>query len=54
MQANQDARARQVLEIAYQQLQQQTAKISDAAMRRSFLENVPIHREIVAQYHANC
>jgi hypothetical protein len=34
----------------YQRLQQQAAKILDAALQRSFLENVPHHRELVAAW----
>jgi hypothetical protein len=36
------------LERAHARLQEQAAKIADEAMRRSFLQNVPYHREIVA------
>jgi hypothetical protein len=42
-----DPRAREVLEIAYLQLQERAAKIEEEALRRSFLENVPWNREIV-------
>jgi hypothetical protein len=36
------------LGIAHRSLQAQAAKISDAELRRSFLENVAVHREILA------
>jgi hypothetical protein len=45
-----DPRARDVLERAHAKLQEQATKITDEAMRRSFLENVPYHREIVAAW----
>ena len=45
-----DSRAAGVLETAYAALQKQAAKIPDEAMRRSFLENVPYHRAIVAAW----
>ncbi|MFQ5343046.1 MAG: tetratricopeptide repeat protein [Anaerolineae bacterium] len=47
--ANQDARAEEVLETAHAVLQEQASKIDDSRLRRSFLENVPAHREIVAE-----
>ncbi len=50
LRAGQDPRARVVLEKAHRLLQEQAAKISDEAMRRSFLENVSAHREIVAEW----
>jgi class 3 adenylate cyclase/tetratricopeptide (TPR) repeat protein len=45
-----DPRAPYVLESAYERLQNQAVRILDEAMRRSFLENVPYHREIVAAW----
>jgi hypothetical protein len=45
-----DERAASVLETAHATLQEQAAKIPDETMRRSFLENVPYHREIVAAW----
>lgn len=45
-----DTRAKDLLETAYALLQEQAAKISDDAMRHSFLYNVPYHREIVAMW----
>ena len=47
--ANQDPRAEQVLMTAHSVLQEQASKIDDGRLRRSFLENVPAHREIVAE-----
>ncbi|MFQ5854542.1 MAG: tetratricopeptide repeat protein [Anaerolineae bacterium] len=47
--ANQDPRAGQLLETAHGVLQDQAFKIDDSRLRRSFLENVPAHREIVAE-----
>jgi predicted ATPase/DNA-binding SARP family transcriptional activator/Tfp pilus assembly protein PilF len=44
-----DARAQDLLNSAHDWLQQQAAAISDAGLRRSFLENVPAHREILAE-----
>jgi len=42
-----DARARGVLEKAYRAIQDAADSIEDEALRHSFLENVPVHREIV-------
>ncbi|MCP4537872.1 MAG: hypothetical protein GY832_12075, partial [Chloroflexi bacterium] len=50
LQAVQDPRAQDVLNTAYDHLQQQAAKIDDAKLRHSFLENVVAHREIVAMW----
>jgi adenylate cyclase len=48
--ANQDPRAQVLLTTAHSLLQDQAAKIEDEALRRSFLENVPAHREIVREF----
>ncbi|MFQ5595610.1 MAG: tetratricopeptide repeat protein [Anaerolineae bacterium] len=48
--ANQDPRAAQILTTAHNLLQEQAAKITDEDMRRSFLENVPAHREILREW----
>lgn len=48
--ATQDARAAEVLANAYAYVQTQAAKIEDDALRRSFLENVAVHRELLAAY----
>jgi hypothetical protein len=42
-----DPRAREVLEKGYAELQERAEKITDEALRRSFLENVPWNRELV-------
>jgi hypothetical protein len=42
-----DPRAGEILATAYDLLQERAAKIKDEAMRCSFLENVPAHRELV-------
>jgi tetratricopeptide (TPR) repeat protein len=48
--ANQDARAQVLLTTAHSLLQDLAAKIDDEALRRSFLENVAAHREIVREF----
>jgi adenylate cyclase len=50
LQAIRDSRAAGVLETAYATLQEQASKIGDEALRRSFLENVPYHHNIVAAW----
>ncbi len=50
LQAQGDELALQILAEAYQLLQERAAKIQDADTRRSYLENVPVHREIGALY----
>jgi tetratricopeptide (TPR) repeat protein len=45
-----DPRAFEVLTIAHTELQAQAAKISDTALRYSFLNNIPDHRDIVAAW----
>jgi tetratricopeptide (TPR) repeat protein len=47
-----DPRADQVLTEAHQMLQEQAARISDPSLRRSYLENVPPHREILREIAA--
>ena len=42
-----DPRARDVLEVGYNLLMERAAMIEDEVTRRSFLENVPVNREIV-------
>jgi predicted ATPase len=42
-----DPRAREVLERGHTELQERAEKITDEALRRSFLENVPYNRELV-------
>jgi len=46
----QDPRALNILTTAYHLLQEQAAKISDEDMRRSFLENVAAHRDILREF----
>jgi len=50
LRANQDPRARQVLEIAHNILQGKAAKIEDESLRRSFLEQVVAHRDVLVAY----
>ncbi len=50
LEANQDPRADEILQTAYNLLQERSAKIDDETLRHSFLENVPAHREIVQAY----
>jgi tetratricopeptide (TPR) repeat protein len=47
-----DARANDMLRIAYQKMQKWASMIPDLKMRRTYLENVPWHREIAAAYRA--
>jgi len=47
LRAKDDPRAGQVLHTAHRLLYERAAKIEDEEMRRSFLENVPAHREII-------
>jgi tetratricopeptide (TPR) repeat protein len=47
LEANQDPRAAEILATAHNLLQERAAKIEDEEMRRSFLENVPAHRELI-------
>jgi len=50
--ADQDPRAQTILEKAFHLLQEQAAKITDKDMRRSFLENVKTHCEIIKAWEA--
>jgi hypothetical protein len=50
LRANQDPRAQVLLATAHNLLQGQAAQIEDEGMRRSFLENVLTHREIVREF----
>jgi hypothetical protein len=50
LRANQAPHAKDILNTAHRLLQKRAAKISDAEMRRSFLENVAAHREIVREF----
>jgi hypothetical protein len=53
LQFNHDPRAPGVLEQAYQKLISTAASISDETSRRSYLENVPWHRQIRSLYEQN-
>jgi hypothetical protein len=46
--ANEDGHAEEVLDAAYRLLQERAATIEDEDLRRSYLENVVVHREIAA------
>jgi hypothetical protein len=51
LRANGDLRAEGLLETAHRLLQEEAARIADQALRRSFLENVAAHCEIVAAWN---
>ena len=48
--ANKDERAVQILSVAHELLQHQAASINDPERRRFFLEEVPLHQEIVHHF----
>jgi hypothetical protein len=50
LRANEDPRAREVLGRAYRLLREWADRIEDQDLRRSFLENVAVNREIVREY----
>ena len=50
--ASEDLRAGEILDTAYQLLQARLANIDDENLRRSYLENVPHHREIMQEIQA--
>jgi tetratricopeptide (TPR) repeat protein len=50
LQANGDGRAGKTLDAAFRLLQERAATIEDQHLRRSYLENVPAHREVVAEH----
>jgi DNA-binding SARP family transcriptional activator/class 3 adenylate cyclase len=50
LRANGDPRAKEIMDVACRLLQERAKKIDDEALRRSYLENVAAHREIVAEY----
>jgi adenylate cyclase len=52
LRANGDPRAEWVLDVAYRLLQERAAKIHPEELRRSFLENVAAHRDIVTNWEA--
>jgi len=45
-----DVRATEILASAYRELQARASTIADAALRESFINNIPEHREIVAAW----
>jgi predicted ATPase/class 3 adenylate cyclase len=47
LQADDDSRARSILDNAYQLLQERANRIHDDHLRRKFLDNIPYHREVV-------
>ena len=51
LQASQDSRAGEILRTTHRLLQTYASKIDDEKMRRSFLENVVAHREIISAYN---
>ncbi len=53
LQVNDAPRAQSILNVAHRMLQEQAAEITDQSLRRSFLENVPYHREIVREFSRN-
>jgi tetratricopeptide (TPR) repeat protein len=52
LRAVEDPRAEEILDAAYRLLQERATKIDDEDLRRSYLENVAAHREIVATWKA--
>jgi len=52
LRANEDPRAGEVLSAAHRLLQERAARIDDEQLRRSFLENVAAHREIIEAWEA--
>jgi tetratricopeptide (TPR) repeat protein len=52
LKASQDPRAEEILETAYQLLQEQAAKTPDEETRRAFLEDIAWHRQIVSWYES--
>jgi tetratricopeptide (TPR) repeat protein len=52
LRAHDDPRAEEILDAGYQLLQERAETIDDEALRRSYLENVPYHRQIVEAWEA--
>ena len=46
-----DARAPRQLDLAMAELQRRASRVADPAVRRRILEGLPLHREIVAEWH---
>jgi tetratricopeptide (TPR) repeat protein len=51
LQAQGDTRAPGILHMAHELLQARARAISDEGLRRSFLENVSVHRELISAFH---
>jgi len=45
-----DPRAPKILHVAYTMIQERAAKIENADLRQAYLEDVPYHREIIAEW----
>ncbi len=52
LRASADPRAERILDGAYGLLQQRAAKIQPPDLQASFIDNVEVHREIVANWQA--
>lgn len=52
LQAEKDPRANEILTTAYEQLQTRAGRISNEAMRHSYLENVPEHHELIRAWQS--
>jgi hypothetical protein len=52
LRANEDPRAEQLLNRAYDLLQGRAAKIADEGLRRSFLEDVAANREVLREWQS--
>ena len=50
LQANGDTRARKILETAHSLLQERESRIEDEDLRRSYLENIVAHQDIIAEW----
>ena len=50
LRASHDPRARAILNTAYTLLQERAAKLNNEDLRRSFLEDVPSHRDLAAEW----
>ncbi len=50
LEANGDARARGILEVAHSRLQEQAARIADPEQQRDFLKNVAAHRQLLEAF----
>jgi hypothetical protein len=51
LQAASDPRAGQVIQTAYQVLEERASRL-DGELRRAFLENIPAHRELLQAWEA--